>query len=89
MANKPNPQIAVWGIRNKQGQKYFLLRESGKADVRVPIPDEVTIYEALRDLFQNYGPAAFTLMNDVGPSFGKNLRIAVLENLVTPSVEKQ
>jgi len=81
-------EIAVWGI-NKQGEKYFLLRESGKPDIRVPLAVGASMYDGIRDLIQAHGPANFTFMNDVGPRFGKKLRMALLDRLAPPSEIKQ
>ena len=66
-----------------------MLRETGKTDVRVSIPDDLSAVEALRNLLRSHGPAAFTLMNDVGPNFAKDLRIAAFDDLVPPSESKQ
>jgi hypothetical protein len=40
-------------------------------------------------LIQAHGPANFTFMNDVGPRFGKKLRMALLDRLAPPSEIKQ
>jgi hypothetical protein len=89
MPNERLREIAVYAIRKKQGEKYFLLKERGKVDIRVPIPDDLSPIEALRNLVRTYGPATFTLMNDVGPNFAKHFRIAALDDLVPPSESKQ
>jgi hypothetical protein len=84
-----NRKIAVYAIR-KQGQKYFLLREPGKPDVRVPIAGDAAPAEAFADLKRNFEePAEFTLMNEVGPNFSRNLRVAALKDLVPPTDTEQ
>jgi hypothetical protein len=49
MPNERLREIAVYAICKKQGKKYFLLKERGKVDIRVPIPDDLSPIEALRN----------------------------------------
>jgi len=88
-SDKPNREIAVYAIKNKRGETYFLLRERGKPDTRVPIATGCPLPEAFRDLIREHGPATFTLMNDVGPNFSKDFRISALDDLLPLSDKKQ
>jgi hypothetical protein len=79
MSDIPDREIQVYAIC-KKGGKYFLLKETGKPDIREPVAADISLHEAFRDLLLGkHGAAVFKLMNDVGPDFGKHLRIAVLD----------